>query len=120
MKLSDAFKPMTEKQIHAAVIEHWKVYGFPGTLVATIPNEYAFGQPGLTPGLPDLMVIRQGYLGFIELKREGGKLSQAQRDMNNMLLSAGIAVAVTYGRDEPIQVLETWKIVRPTITKGRR
>ena len=43
---------MTEKQIQAAVIAHWKAAALPGTLVpAAIPNARAFGQAGLTKGL---------------------------------------------------------------------
>ena len=50
----------------------------PGSLVAAIPNAFAHGQPGLTRGLPDLLVIapQLGRLtGFIELKTETGRMS---------------------------------------------
>ena len=46
-----------EGLIQAAVVEHWLKLGVPGSLVAAIPNANAHGQPGLTRGLPDLLVI---------------------------------------------------------------
>lgn len=104
---------MTEAQIHKAVIDHWKAFGRPDTLVATIPNMRAFGQHGLTKGLFDLLVIAPELgTGFIELKREGGKLSDDQFRFLELCERANVPVAVTYGRDEPIKVLEGWNIVR--------
>jgi len=101
-----------EKKIQAAVIDHWRVLGAPGSLVAAIPNEGSLGQPGLTKGLPDLLVISPGHIGFIELKREGGKLSPEQDTIIGLIRSTGTPVAVTYGRDEPIEILKEWGAVR--------
>jgi hypothetical protein len=102
-----------EKAIHAAVIDHWRTAGFPGTLVATIPNEGAFGQPGLTKGLPDLLVLSPELpVGFIELKADKGKLSPDQEAFAAMCAAMEIHHAVTYGRDEPIRSLEAWGVVR--------
>lgn len=102
-----------EKAIHAAVIGHWRAAGFPGTLVATIPNEGAFGQPGLTKGLPDLLVLSPELpVGFIELKADKGKLSPDQEAFAAMCAAMEIHHAVTYGRDEPIRILEAWGVVR--------
>ena len=102
-----------EKDIQAAVIAHWRLCGNPNTLVAAIPNQYAHGQPGLTAGLSDLIVFG-GYVsvGFIELKTKDGRLSAAQRSFLDLLERVGIRNAVTYGRDQPITVLEQWGIVR--------
>ena len=110
------FEP-SEDQITAAVIEHWRVFGVPGSLVASIPNKRAFGQAGLTRGLPDLVVISPQLgrsAGFIEQKRRRrGKLSDAQIDIGKLLIERGVPYAVCRGRDEPIKVLEAWGAVRP-------
>jgi hypothetical protein len=107
---------MTEKQIQAAVIAHWKAFGLPGTLVAAIPNAGALGQPGLTRGLFDLVVMGGEYLGgrtgWLELKTVKGKLSEYQDAFRLHCISAGVPAAVAHGRDEPIRVLEEWKVVR--------
>ena len=105
-----------EKAIQAAVVDHWKLLGEPRTLVAAIPNANAHGQPGLTKGLPDLMVVGPrvpGNLAFIELKRERtSPISKAQLDFARLCLEHDVSVVVAYGRDEPIRVLEAWGVVR--------
>lgn len=107
----------SEDQITAAVLEHWRTFGVPGSLVASIPNKRAFGQAGLTRGLPDLIVISPQLgrsAGFIEQKRKrGGKLSDAQIDIGKLLVERGVPYAICRGRDEPIKILEAWGAVRP-------
>ncbi|WP_421565588.1 VRR-NUC domain-containing protein [Ochrobactrum sp. EDr1-4] len=103
---------MKEAQIHKAVIEHWRSAGLPNTLVATIPNMGAMGQYGLTRGLPDLLVIGPRIHGYIELKTIKGKLSEHQDQFRQLCITRGIPFAVTYGRDEPIRVLQEWGIVK--------
>lgn len=104
---------LCERDIHSAVIDHWRACGLPGTLVATIPNEAAYGQPGLTRGLPDLVVIAPDLpVGFIELKVEGGRLSRHQKNVHATMRESQVPLAVTYGRDEPIEILKQWGAVR--------
>lgn len=104
---------MREAHIQKATIAHWRALGMPDTLVAAIPNQKAFGQAGLTPGLFDLLVIggRVG-AGFIELKADKGRLSEHQKAFQRLLIANGVSYAITYGRDEPIAVLEEWGVVR--------
>ena len=110
-----SFAP-SEDGITAAIVAHWKILGVPGSLVAAIPNKRAFGQAGLTPGLPDLLVLspKLGSLtGYIELKVERGRPSKAQTAMRDLMRERGIPYALTHGRDEPIRQLEEWGVVRP-------
>jgi len=107
---------MLERLIQAAVIEHWRKLGLPGTLVAAVPNAKAHGQAGLTRGLFDLIVMSPHLgdrTGWLELKAEGGKLSEAQKEFKRICLARNVPYAVTFGRDQPIIVLETWRAVRP-------
>lgn len=107
---------ISEKQIHKAVIDHWRSCGVPGSLVATIPNANAFGQSGLTRGLPDLLVIAPSLpIGFIELKKAGGLISEEQADFAALCHLRGILWEVTFGRDEPIKLLEKWGAVKATV-----
>lgn len=107
---------MTEKQIQAAVLAHWKALGVPGTLVAAVPNAGALGQPGLHRGLFDLIVIGGPFLrdrtGWVELKTEKGKVSPHQIAFRDLCMPSGVPYAITYGRDQPIRVLEEWQVVR--------
>jgi hypothetical protein len=104
-----------EKALQEAVIEHWRAFGTEDSLVAAIPNAWAFGQAGLTKGLFDLIVFSPKLspaVGFLELKKDGGRLSVAQREMKLMMIRLGVPYAVTFGRDQPIAVLEEWGAVR--------
>jgi hypothetical protein len=106
-----------EKAVQAAVVDHWRKLGFPDTLVAAIPNAGALGQPGLTCGLGDLLVVSPslppGCVGFIELKREErSPVTDAQRDFGRLCMKLGVPYALCVGRDEPIRLLEHWGVVR--------
>jgi hypothetical protein len=103
---------LREAQIQSAVIEHWRIRGRPGSLVAAIPNQKAFGQAGLTPGLYDLVVIGPLGAGFLELKTEKGKLSDHQRTFGETCTTWGVPNAVAYGLDEAIGILSQWQIFR--------
>ena len=98
----------------AAVVEHWRWLGRLNTLVAAIPNQRAFGQPGLTRGLPDLLVLAPTLpVGFIELKRDSRSIiSDDQRLFAKLCAELGVRHAYAIGRDEPITVLEAWGVVR--------
>ncbi len=107
----------SESAIQAAVLSHWRACGRPHTLVAAIPNARAHGQAGLTKGLPDLLVLGGDIgVGFIELKREGGRVSDAQRGFGALCSHHMLHHRVTVGRDEPIAVLEQWGVVRRQAT----
>jgi hypothetical protein len=104
---------VSEAAIQKAIIHHWRTFGLPGTLVAAIPNQNAFGQAGLCKGLFDLLVIGGTVgVGFLELKTETGKLRPEQKAFRDLLIVNGTPYAVTHGRDEPIRVLEGWGVVR--------
>ena len=107
-----------ERDIQAAVLEHWRLLGRPMTLVAAIPNAGAMGQPGLTCGLPDLIVmgpdIPGGFpIAFMELKRDNRR--EPTEDQQNFALlctKLGLMCPIVRGRDEPIAYLEKWNVVR--------
>ena len=106
----------SEDDITAAVVDHWRLLGKLDTMVASIPNKRAFGQPGLTRGLPDLLVLAptlSGGVGFIELKKDArSHYTDDQRLFSRLCGALGIPYALCVGRDEPIRVLEQWGAVR--------
>jgi hypothetical protein len=109
----NSFAP-SEDEITAAVVDHWKAFGVPGSMVASIPNKRAFGQPGLKRGLADLLIFAPGLpVGFIELKRDwNSPISDEQLDFGALCQKLAIPYAVCVGRDEPIRMLEAWSVVR--------
>jgi hypothetical protein len=54
---------------------------------------------GVRPGVPDLIVIRDGLPFALELKAEGGRLSAAQSEAIERMREAGADVGVAYGLD---------------------
>lgn len=104
---------LRESDIHKHVIDRWRKTGKPNTLLATIPNQRAFGQYGLTKGLPDLVAIAPGLpVGFIELKTERGRVSPDQQAFIDLCRVTGVRCAITRGLDEAIGILIAWGVVR--------
>jgi hypothetical protein len=103
-----------ETAIQAGVVEHWRWLGRLNTLVAAIPMARAHGMPGLTKGLPDLLVLGPELpVGLIELKRDHRSvISDDQRLIARLCAELGVPHAFAPGRDEPIRILEQWNIVR--------
>lgn len=105
-----------EDDIQATVVDWWRKLGMPDTLVAAIPNKKAFGQPGLTKGLPDLLVLGPrvpNEAAFIELKRErGSTTSDEQLAFGALCARLGLTWKLAYGLDAAIQLLELWGVVR--------
>lgn len=62
---------------------------------------------GLRPGLPDLIVIVNNQVIWIEMKRaKGGVLSSAQKSWIEALNGAGTPAYVCAGADAAIQIIE--------------
>lgn len=105
-----------ERDIQAAVLEHWRLLGRPMTLVAAIPNAGAMGQPGLTCGLADLLVMGPdvpGKISFMELKRrKRDEPTEDQLAFATLCARLGLYCPCVHGRDEPIAFLEKWNVVR--------
>lgn len=107
----------TEKELHDMVLDYWRQAGLPGTRVATIPNARAFGQPGLTKGLPDLLCyggeVLEGKTLYIELKKPTGKIADAQTIIHEEMKAAGAPFLVCKTFDEAHDALVGWGICRP-------
>jgi hypothetical protein len=106
-------KPLTERDIQTAVMQMWRSLGRPHTLVAAIPNARAMGQPGLTPGLPDLIVIGGTVgIGLIELKTGKGRLSDSQQRIADLCEHHMLHHKVAYGLDQALRILTDWQVLR--------
>ena len=98
-------------------MEHWGWLRRPDTLLAAIPNAGALGQPGLTPGLADLLALGPnlpgGQVGFIELKRhERSVISDSQVNFAELCHRLSVPHAFAFGRDDAVSVLEAWGLCR--------
>lgn len=61
---------------------------------------------GLTPGIPDIICLLNGPIGF-EFKTDTGKLSSAQVRIHEIWYRAGIPVHVVRSSDEAMKILKS-------------
>jgi hypothetical protein len=109
-----------EQQIHRTVAGHLRarahrdVYWFhPANGGARSVIEGAILKAcGVRAGTPDLICVRGGKTFGLELKAEGGRLSDAQRLAHEEMQRAGAVVAVATGIDEALATLESWGMLR--------
>jgi hypothetical protein len=101
----------SESTLQSAVISYLKAV-LPRTVRAfAVPNARAFGQPGLTKGIPDICIVRHGGLvAFIELKFGKGKLTSEQAEFLDWCASMGIPAAVCRSLDDVKVRLAAWAI----------
>ena len=71
-----------------------------------------FRSIGVVPGTPDVICIKDGQVFGLELKAEGGKLSEAQRATIEAMRLAGAVVEVVTGIDQALAALEGWGLLR--------
>lgn len=69
----------------------------------------------LIPGLPDLHIVYQGRVYYIEIKTPTGTLSPEQKDIHAKLRAAGAQVAVVRSVPEVERLLDAWSIPRRAV-----
>jgi hypothetical protein len=67
---------------------------------------------GVRPGVPDLVVIKDGLPFALEFKAEGGRLSAAQSEAIERMREAGADVGVAFGLDEALRWLTEREILK--------
>jgi hypothetical protein len=73
---------------------------------------------GVRPGWPDFILLSPaGVPFFLELKRRGGALSEAQRDFANWCIAHGVAFAWHDNFDAALSQLQTWGAVRVALAR---
>lgn len=71
---------------------------------------------GMVAGVPDLLIVYDGRALFIEVKRPGGRLSEAQGRVHALLWKAGAAVAVCSSVEDVEHVVREWGIRRNRVS----
>lgn len=66
---------------------------------------------GLTSGIPDILILHNGTVYFLELKSENGKLSDVQKIIHAGLTHRGYQVATAYNFEEAYGKLKEWGMV---------
>jgi hypothetical protein len=111
---------MTEQQIQKAVFANLKQRGASG-IFAWHPFSGGYRRPkeaaiykglGAIAGLPDVMVLHNGKLFCLELKREGGRATDKQLACIAALREAGAFTCIAEGLDRALACLEAWGILK--------
>jgi len=72
---------------------------------------------GVMPGMPDLLFIGPGPALFaLELKRDGGRMSEAQIAVHSHLMACGCGYLMTNSIDEAVATLKALGIVRAQVS----
>jgi len=66
---------------------------------------------GLRSGVADLVIVKDGHVYFLELKRRLGKQSANQLVFEADAIRSGADYAVAHSFDEAVNVLKAWTIV---------
>jgi hypothetical protein len=110
----------SEDAIQRAVFEHLAVCSAAGVFAFHVPNggyrravEAArLKGLGVRPGVPDVIAIHRGQVYAVELKREGGRATDAQLQAIEDIRDAGGHAQVCYGLDYALAVLKGWGLLR--------
>ena len=110
---------MNEQQIQRCVFEHLRARGAPGAFFwhpfsggYRRPKEAAIYKGlGARAGLPDVMVLHNGRLFCVELKKEGGRPTEKQLETIAALEAAGGLACWCAGLDAALRVLEGWQLL---------
>jgi len=94
-----------ESEIQAAIVKALSQLGF---LVIHIPNQATRGRyrySGLLPGAPDLIVIGNNRIYFMEVKKHNGKQSPSQIVVQQMIGARGFEYYVVRSVDEALSIV---------------
>ena len=115
-----------EQQLQQAVVQHLRLRAEPGVFFWSVPNEgkrgyvnaAALKAAGMTPGLPDLHILKAGQLYCLELKAPGGRLSPSQRLVGARMEECGAEISVAHSIDEALVTLEYWGILKRSVASA--
>lgn len=109
---------MKESLIQGAIVDYLRAVLPKNHRCVAIPNgsrrtasgRAANAVPGLTPGVPDLMIVSAGRVWFIEVKGPKGTLSDAQTDFISWCVVTNTPYCVARSVDDVKIALEHWQI----------
>jgi hypothetical protein len=113
-----------EAAIQRAVFQHLRARSAPGVF-AFHPANGGYRRPieakilqglGVTSGVPDVIAIKDGRTYALELKAEGGKLTEAQEQVLIKLREAGATATHCHGLDQALDILERWGLLRGSVS----
>ena len=109
-----------EQAIHKAIVQHLRQRGARGLVFIHPANGGArrrkeaaiFAGLGVRAGTSDLLFWHAGKAFALEIKAEGGRPTEAQRQFLADMREAGAVAGVAEGLDSAIKTLEGWGLLR--------
>ena len=75
---------------------------------------------GVVAGVPDVFAVHNGRCFALELKAEGGRVTDKQFETMDALREAGAFTCIAEGLDRALAVLESWGLLRGhVVTHGQ-
>lgn len=121
-----------ERQIHLGIVQLLNFNAVPGLVWTHVANERrttsregAFlKRMGLRAGWADFTLLIPHNplptIGFLELKRPGGRLSVAQEQFRDDVTAIGCLWALAYSTDQAARFLRDWGALRPSAEPAQR
>lgn len=114
-------------QVHLPLVAHLRARAVPGVLWFHPPMGAYYGGDqqgalmkalGARAGVSDLILLHQGTMYALELKRvRGARATAEQEQFLNDVEAAGGKAALCHGLDEALMMLEVWGLLRGTTDK---
>ena len=95
----------SERSLQAAIVKALNLLGF---LVIHIPNQYSYGRvrdAGLVSGAPDLIVLKDGKVFFLEVKTKTGRVRPSQKLFAERLRQHGFDYFVVRSLDQALKAV---------------
>ena len=113
----------SEQSIHERVWALYQAYRSPDAVMFHVasegirgPRERAtFKAMGGVAGVPDFFCAARQRSFFLELKKPGGRLSVAQKDMIGALGHQGVPTLIAYGLEEAVRFLQRQGVLRADV-----
>lgn len=118
----------TELQIHCAIVKLLRLAADPKLIWYAVPNgerrdiltAVKLKRMGVQPGVPDFaLVLPSGRAAFIEVKREGGKLSREQLVFRGSCMGVGAFHAVARSVEDAEEILREWRALKGSASVAR-
>ena len=109
-----------EDAIQRAVFQHLRARAAPNVFAFHVGNG-GYRRPieakilhglGVVSGVPDVIAIKDGRCYALEIKAEGGRLSENQERVLIKLRECGAMATHCHGLDQCLRLLEAWGILR--------
>ncbi len=114
-----------EQAIQKAVVAHLKARAYscfwwstPNEGKRGVVNAAALKAMGMTAGVPDLLILKDGSLYAIEFKAPGGRLTPSQRLVIDRMRDCGAMAVVAFSIDEALVTLEYWGILKRSVASA--